>query len=174
MLFAPIALFAGALSAISMLGAQLNPFVEGQMSLTDLGGNTPIFNSSQQYIPGDTPTVEYAHLRLAGPVSSSAAGLYITNFQSKAPSSLSICTAPNPADKFDVTIDEGSQVLYSGTLSDLASEHNSPQTLLPISGGVLKPGQTATIKLSVGLDVSADNPYMGCSVSASLAWYAAQ
>ena len=160
-------------SALLMLIGQANPFVQGQMTLTQLDQPSSLFGS-QLYLPGGPDQIDTYRLRLGGPVDSTRAGLYVTNFDSRAAGSSPVCTAPDPSAGFDITITEGGDQLYQGTLSALAQAHSSPQSLLPLASGHLARGSVTTVSVALHLDQAAGNDYMGCSVSASLAWYAAQ
>ena len=67
-----------------------------------------------------------------------------------------------------------------GTLSDFAALHSDPSTLLHLAdiqagaGQVdrMAGGDSSLFTLVVGLNISADNEYMGCVSTADITWFA--
>jgi hypothetical protein len=128
--------------------------------------------------PGGSARRELVEVRFDGPAATSAAGLYLSHYESRGSSSGALCTAASPGSKFIFTVSRGARILFSGSLDAFAAEHSSPETRLPVPGSAgvddrWAPGDRVTFALSVALDRSAGNSYMECSPSTRFAWFEA-
>ena len=107
-------------------------------------------------------------------------GVYLSSFASKSARSSSLCQAADPADKMNLKIEQGGNTVYEGTLSAFAALYHDSTAMLHLAGGHNGAGtvdrwagnDSSDFTLSVGLDLSADNPYMGCVSTADIAWLA--
>lgn len=136
-----------------------------------------LFGADQTLAPGGPAVSRQLDLTFNGSKSSTAAGLYFNNFSSRGSASDPICTAPDPASKFDFTVSAEGQVLYRGTLAGFAASHHDPASRLALPGRSgsadhWAPGDSVTITLAVELDRSADNQYMGCTTGTDFVWFA--
>ncbi len=140
--------------------------------LTNLDGSGPLFSSGASYLPGAAPEVRTAHVRLDGSGAAAAPGFFVTGYAPRLPASAPSCTATDPGDRFQVTVAEAGTTLFRASLASLAAEHGTAPTRVGL--GSWRPGQVREFTISVGLDAAAGNSYMGCVLTAGLAWYAAQ
>jgi hypothetical protein len=181
--------------AVALLAAGVQgAFASDGIGLTNVAGaagdcTSPVTNSAcatlftggEPMWPGKQPEKATVTIAYHGHSQSQAFGLYLSKFESRSVKSGPYCTAPDPADKLNLTIRQGTEIVYQGTLSSFARDHHDTLTLLPLRGGHDGSGEvgrwangdTSTFTISVGLDVSADNPYMTCVSTTDLAWLAA-
>ncbi|HEX6548896.1 MAG TPA: hypothetical protein VF134_09160 [Candidatus Dormibacteraeota bacterium] len=140
----------------------------------------PLFDGHEMLWPGRKLAPATVEIGYHGSQPASVVGLYVSRFETRTPGSGASCTAPDPASTLDLSIDQGGQTIYQGTLSDFASAHGAARTLLPLRAGHdgsgtgerWQPGDSSTFSFTVGLDASAGNSYMGCVSSADLTWLA--
>ena len=140
-----------------------------------------LFQGSAVMWPGKAPEQAHVTIGYHGGSASGIFGVYLPRFESKSARSSSLCTAPDPASKLNLIIVQGQTTIYDGTLAAFAAAHHDPSTVLHLSGGHngsgaadrWAGGDASDFTLSVGLDISADNPYMGCVSTADIAWFAA-
>ncbi|HVC78141.1 MAG TPA: hypothetical protein VND96_16645 [Candidatus Micrarchaeaceae archaeon] len=181
-----VAAFVALAAATLAVNAQAG-FISTRPSLTQTGPRCAttttgqvcdaLFGGGQPMAPGGPAVSRQVTLTFKGSQSSTAAGLYFKNFSSRSNSSDPICTAADPASKFNFTVSAEGQVLYQGTLADFAASHSDPASRLALPGHSgsadrWAPGDSVTITLAVKLDRSADNQYMGCSTNADFVWFA--
>ena len=181
--------------AVALLAAGVQgAFASSGIGLTNVAGaagdcSTPVtnaacatlFTGAQPMWPGKQPEMATVTIAYHGRSTSQAFGLYLSKFESRSARSGPYCTASDPADKLDLTIRQGTATVFQGTLSELASMHGDPITMLVLSGGHDGAGQAgrwadgdaSTFTIAVGLDISADNGYMSCQSTFDLAWLAA-
>ncbi len=186
MIFAALKLASPLLVSLAMLVGSLTSALAGdQLTMTNVTGSSAdctqpasggvcasLFPAGTQLAPGKTVSRQVTIGYHGGRVTSEF-GVYATDFQTRSARSAAFCTASDPAGKLDLVIRNGEDVLFSGTLAEFAGLHSNPQSLLTVGGGQWQKGASATFTFSVTLDISADNPYMGCVSTAGLAWYAA-
>jgi hypothetical protein len=180
------AVVAGLAAAVVAVNAQA-AFSGGVPTLTQsgsgcttvAGGQTcgDLFAGAGRLAPGGPAEVRQAVLTFNGSSSSRSAGLYLEHFASRGAGSAPVCTAADPASKFDFTVSAEGQTLYQGTLAGFAATHVDPASRLALPGGSGRldrwaPGDTVAVTLSVSLDRSADNSYMGCSTDTQFTWFA--
>jgi hypothetical protein len=100
--------------------------------------------------------------------------LYVSSFDERSLASTPLCTAYRPAALFDVAIESEKRLLYTGSLDALAQLASTPAEGLsvPAPRGHQRwlPGDREQVLLSIGLNRSADNSYMGCSVQVAFGW----
>jgi hypothetical protein len=186
---------APAAAAVALLAAGVQGvFASDGVGLTNIAGAagdcaTPVtnaacatlFKGAEPMWPGKQPEAATLNIAYHGHSETQAFGLYLSKFESRSVQSGPSCTAADPADKLNLTIRQGTVTIYQGTLSDFARTHHDPLTILPLSGGHDGAGQAgrwvdgdaSVFTISVGLDISADNPYMTCVSTTDLAWLAA-
>jgi len=186
MIVASLKLASPLLVSLAMLmGSLTSAFAGDQLTMTNVTGSSAdctrpasggvcasLFPAGTPLSPGKTVSRQVT-IGYHGGRTTSEFGLYATDFETKSAQSAAFCTATDPATKLDLLVRDGEEVLFSGTLAEFAGLHSNPQSLLTVGGGQWKKGTSATFTFSVTLDVSADNPYMGCVSTAGLAWYAA-
>ncbi|HVD02241.1 MAG TPA: hypothetical protein VNG93_14050 [Candidatus Dormibacteraeota bacterium] len=180
------AVVAGLAAAVIAVNAQA-AFTAGVPTLTQTGpgctavrgGQTcgDLFAGAGVMAPGGPAEVRQAVLTYNGSAPSTATGLYLEHFASRGAASAPVCTAADPASKFDFTVSADGQVLYQGNLASFAAAHSDPSTRLSLPGGSGRldhwaPGDTVAVTLAVSLDRSADNAYMGCSTDTQFTWFA--
>ncbi len=169
------------LAAAGLLMHSLPGEAASRIGLTDEAGlpgdcRTPVhdaacarlFDGSQPLSPGGPANAMRVRISYQGGKPAAALGVYVANFTARTPGSAAICTAPDPTDKLNVRLAQGSTVVYDGTLSELAREHAGPAGSLQ-----LRP-QSSTFTIAVSLDPTAGNSYMGCVSTADLVWIASQ
>jgi hypothetical protein len=164
------AAFSGGVPTLTQSGAACSA-VKGGQTCGDL------FAGAGVLAPGGPAEVRQAVLTFNGTGPSRAAGLYLEHFASRGAASDPVCTAADPASKFDFTVSANGQVLYQGTLSAFAATHLDPSSRLSLPGRTGQPdrwtpGDTVAVDLSVSLDRSADNSYMGCTADTQFTWFA--
>jgi len=162
--------FSGSVPTLTQVGPGCSA-VSGGQSCGDL------FAGAGRLASGVPAEVSQSMLTFNGTVSSRAAGLYVDRFASRGAGSDAVCTAADPASKFDFTVTANGRVLYQGTLAGFAASHADPSSRLSLPGasGQLDrwaPGDTVAVDLSVSLDRSADNSYMGCTTDTQFTWFA--
>jgi len=164
------AAFAGAPAGLRESGSGCQAVTGGQACSDLFAGRAPL-------APGGPAVVRQVTLTFTGTTGSRSAGLYTGAFSSRGAASDPVCTAIDPASKFDFTVSAGGRDLYRGTLAGFAAAHHDPSTRLALPGGsgVLDrwaPGDTVTVGLAVGLDRSADDSDMGCTTDTQFTWFA--
>jgi hypothetical protein len=172
---------AAALLAHSSLG-----LAQGTIGLTNVAGRAgdcaaptrasvcaALFDGTSPLFPGGPAQVKQVRIAYSGDRPAHSLGLYLDHFASRAPASQAMCRAADPADALDIRVAEGDQVLYEGPLSDLATVHGAPQSMLDLPGP-WSGGQPHTFSISVVLDGAAGNAYMGCVSTADFVWLASQ
>lgn len=134
-----------------------------------------LFANGRAMAPGGPAQVREVALTLNGGGNATEVGLYLQGFVSRGPASDRICSAADPASKFDFEVTVAGRMLYTGSLADFAAAHSAPMTQLPIParGSGWAPGDTVRVTLAVRLDASADNSYMGCITDTEFVWLAA-
>ena len=157
----------GAAPTLTERGVGCSAAAAGEVCANLFAGGGPM-------APGGPAEVRTAVLTLNGGSASTTVGLYFQGFASRGPASDRICSATDPASKFDFTVTAGGRVLYEGTLADFAATHLSPPTELLIPGRSDRwaRGETMPVTLAVKLDRSADNSYMGCASDTEFVWLA--
>lgn len=146
---------------------------------TSNGVCATLFTGAHNMWPGKTPELATVTIGYKG-ATTHAFGVYLSKFESHSARSGAYCTAADPADKMNVVIRQGATIVYSGSLSEFGAAHHDPTSLLTLRGGQSGSGQSgrwisgdsSTFTISVGLDISADNPYMSCVTTADIAWMA--
>jgi hypothetical protein len=146
-----------------------------QSASSQVCGN--LFAAGAQLVPGGAGTSRTVTLTYSGSAASGAAGLYLQGFQTRTDASAPTCTAPDPAAKLDLTVSEGGRTVYEGTLSDFAAAHSDPATRLALAGAAgredhFNPGDRVAVTLTIALDRSASNAYMGCDSTTDFVWFA--
>jgi len=176
-----------AIGAAILAGTAHAGFVSSPATLTQSGpgcsqsassqvcGN--LFAAAGPMAPGGPALSRTVTLTYSGSAASTEAGLYLQGFQSRTAGSAATCTAADPASRLDLTVSEGGQTLYQGTLSDFAAEHSDPAGRLALTGAAgrpdtFNPGDRVNVTLAIGLDRSAGNEYMGCSSTTNFVWIA--
>jgi hypothetical protein len=164
------AAFAGAPAGLQESGSRCHAVTGGQLCSDLFGGQGPL-------APGGPAVMRQVALTFTGTTGSRSAGLYVGGYSSRGASSDPVCTASDPASKFDFTVSAGGRELYRGTLAGFAAGHHDPSTRLALPGdsGVLDrwaPGDTVTVDLAVSLDRSADDSDMGCTTDTQFTWFA--
>lgn len=151
-----------ALVAVSHLGATpAQGFVAEppSVAVANAGGRGPLFTADTMLAPGKMA------VRSVMVGNTSGVAIFLSNFKSRGADSAPTCTAPDPADRINLTIITDGNPAYQGTLTDFASRHASAQNALHLGG----PG-TQTIIFKAGLDWQAGNAYMGCRSTADFNW----
>jgi hypothetical protein len=151
-----------ALLAVSHLGSMsAQAFVTQPPSLavSSAGGSGPLFTADTMLAPGKMA------VRSVMVAKSGGVAIFLTNFNTRSADSAPTCTAPDPADRIDLTIITDSGPVYEGTLTDFASRHASAQSAFHIGAA-----GTQTIVFRSGLDSGAGNAYMGCRSTADFNW----
>ena len=134
---------------------------------TRLAACAPLFDGTESLLPGGPPIARSVTVTWQG-ARPSVFGLYVDRFLSRDPRSQPICTAADPAGKLILRVDQDGTPLYQGTLSDFQRDHGSASDALHLLG------DSGRFTISIALDRSADNAYMGCVASADLVWIASQ
>lgn len=138
-----------------------------------------LFTGARNMWPGKAPEQATVTIGYKG-TTTHAFGVYLTRFQSRSPRSGALCQAADPALKMNLVISQGSEVIYSGSLSAFGAAHGDSTTMLELRGGHdgsgesgrWADGDSSNFTISVGLDESADNDYMGCVTTTDIAWLA--
>jgi hypothetical protein len=132
------------------------------------------FTGSDNLYPGGPPAqseIELAYLSHSQPAS---VRLYVSKFDGRSPLSSPLCTALTPAALFEVAVQGQGQRLFAGSLDTLVRLASAPTEglLVPAPRGHPHwiPGDREPLRISIGLDPSADNSYMGCSVEVAFGW----
>jgi hypothetical protein len=146
-----------------------------QAASSQVCGN--LFAAGASLVPGGAATSRTVTLTYSGSAASGAAGLYLQGFQTRTAASAPTCTAIDPAAKLDLTVAENGRTLYEGTLSDFAAIHSDPAGRLVLAGATgrddhFNPGDRVAVTLSIALDRSAGNAYMGCASTTDFVWFA--
>lgn len=162
--------FSGGAPTLTQGGPGCTPIAGGQTCGNLFAGGGPL-------APGGPAESSRVVLTYSGSSESRATGLYLERFASRGAGSGATCTAADPASKFDLTVSAGGQTLYQGTLAAFAAAHLDPALRLALPGrsGHLDrwaPGDTVPVTLSVSLEGSADDSYMGCSTDSQFTWFA--
>jgi hypothetical protein len=133
------------------------------LSVVHPGGSEPLFSAEDRMTPGWVQSRSVTVSRHGGPADE--VGLYVTSFNPRSPESSHLCTAPDPADRVNLTINTRQETVYEGTLSDFARRHASAESALRLHHVT-----TEVVTFTVGLHSSAGNSYMGCRSTANLTW----
>ena len=134
---------------------------------TRLAACAPLFDGTGVLFPGG-PAVERSVTVTYHGGHASAFGLYLDQFTSREARSQPGCTTADPADKLDLAITQDGRLLYQGTLSSFHREHGTAPDALPLHG------DSGRFTISVAMERSADNSYMGCVSTTDLVWIASQ
>ncbi len=140
-----------------------------------------LFRSAAQLYPGGPAEVVKVTVGYHAGPPSHAFGVYLPTFSSRHDANAPTCSAADPAGKLDLTIAQGARPIYQGTLAAFATAHSAPASMLHLRGGRdgsgavdrWRDGDRSTFTITVALNASADNAYMGCVSSADIAWLAA-
>lgn len=141
------------------------------------GACATLFKGSEVMWPGKPPEQATVGIKYTGSATH-VFGVYFSKFASRSTLSGAYCTTADPADKMNLVIAQAGRIVYQGTLSQFAAAHHDPSSVLVLNGGrdgAGQPGRWASgdassFQISVGLDRSADNPYMSCVTTADIAW----
>jgi hypothetical protein len=134
---------------------------------TRMAACAPLFDGSGLFYPGG-PAVERSVTVTWHGGHPSAFGLYVDKFSSHDARSQPGCTTADPADKLNLLVAQDGNLLYQGTLSSFHREHGTAPDALHLHG------HSGRFTISVAMDLSADNAYMGCVSTTDLVWVAAQ
>jgi hypothetical protein len=134
---------------------------------TRLAACARLFDGSGVLFPGG-PAVERSVTVTYHGGHASGFGLYLDQFTSRDGRSQPGCTTADPADKLDLAVSQDGRLLYQGTLSDFHREHGTAPDALPLHG------DSGRFTISVAMERSADNTYMGCVSTTDLVWIASQ
>jgi hypothetical protein len=140
-----------------------------------------LFHGGAPLYPGGPAQTASVTIGYHAGTATSAFGVYLPIFASRASASAPMCSAADPASKLDLLITQGAHTVYQGTLADFALAHHDPASMLHLAGGHdgsgaidrWANGDQSNFTIAVTLDSTAGNPYMGCVSSADIAWLAA-
>jgi hypothetical protein len=135
---------------------------------TRLAACATLFDGSGMLFPGGPAVERSLTVTWHGSSHPSAFGLYFDKFTSRDVRSQPGCTTLDPTDKLDLTVTQDGRLLYQGTLSSFHREHGSAPDALPLHG------DSGRFTISVAMEQSADNSYMGCVSTTDLVWIASQ
>jgi hypothetical protein len=127
-----------------------------------------LFGGSATIFPGGPAVERSATVTWHGGSHPSSFGLYLDRFSGRDARSQPGCTAADPADKLDLAVSQDGVLLYQGTLSSFNRDHGTAPDALKLRG------DSGRFTISVALERSADNSYMGCVSAADLVWIASQ
>jgi hypothetical protein len=160
-----------AVASALVLGASAQAgFVNGHPHLdSSLSGS--LFDGSQVLYPGSPAQVRTTTLTFSGSATAGVVGLYAQNYQARGPATLSLCSAPNPGQGYDLTVASDGAPVYSGTLADFATGHATSQDLVALPGS-WRAGTSHRVTISISMPRSDGNEYMGCSPTTDFVWFA--
>lgn len=127
-----------------------------------------LFDGSATIFPGGPAVERSVTVTWHGSTRPSSFGLHLDHFSSRDARSQPGCTAADPAAKLDLAVSQDGVLLYAGTLSGFHREHGAAPDALPLRG------DSGRFTISVAMDRSADNSYMGCVSTTDLVWIASQ
>jgi hypothetical protein len=134
---------------------------------TRMAACAPLFDGSGLFFPGG-PAVQRSVTVTWHGGHPSTFGLYLDNFTRHDARSQPGCTAADPTDKLNLVVAQDGSVLYQGTLSSFQREHGTAPDALRLRGS------SGRFTISVAMDLSANNAYMGCVSTTDLVWIASQ
>jgi hypothetical protein len=133
------------------------------------------FAGNDNLYPGGPPALAAVEVAYRSHSQRAAVQLYVAEFEGRSVLSSPLCTATSPATLFNVAINAERHALYAGSLDALARLASTPGggLFVPAPGGHPRwmPGDGQQVTISIGLDRSADNAYMGCSVQVAFGWF---
>ena len=170
----------------ALLANSVGALAGNSVGLTNVAGTTgdcaapardaacaTLFDGTSPLYPGGPAQVRQVRIAYSGGRPVAALGLYTAHFVNRAPQSQPYCQAADPASMLDVSVAEGLNTLYSGTLDGLAQSHGSAPAMLRLPGPWTSQ-DAHTYTIAVSLEPAAGNPYMGCASTADFVWLATQ
>ena len=135
----------------------------------------PLFSPTDGPLyPGGPALVRAVALSYHGPPAAVLA-LYVSNLVPRTPASAHSCTAPDPSQLLRFDVEQRGVTRYVGSIADFAETHgdsSDAMALLSPRAGGWYDGDRTIVSLSVTLETSADNNFMGCLVGADIHWVA--